>query len=195
MSEFLSNLGLSPEWVVFFGSMIPFIELRGAIPIGIEAGIPWYWTYLIAVIGNMLPVPIILFFLEWAIKILSRISFFKKFFDWLYTHTESKAIVVQKYKKIGLTLFVAVPLPVTGAWTASVAALIFGIKPITAFIFILIGVMMSGVIVTILSLMGWVGALIAGIALAILLIVIVMRSKQKKKAEKTAEPEETNPSV
>jgi uncharacterized membrane protein len=109
---------------------------------------PWYYAFFLAVIGNMLPVPFILLFLEAITRLLSRVAVFKRFFNWLFERTMRRGKIVQKYKRIGLILFVAIPLPITGAWTGSLAAVLFGIKFKQAFISILIGVLIAGIIVT-----------------------------------------------
>ena len=128
---------------------LPIAELRLAIPWAIEVlNTPWYYALLIAIIGNILPVPFILFFLEAAVRLLSRVTVFERFFNWLFERTRRRGKIIQKYKRIGLILFVAIPLPVTGAWTGSLAAVLFGIKPKQAFISISIGVIIAGIIVT-----------------------------------------------
>ena len=128
---------------------LPIAELRLAIPWAIEVlNTPWYYAFLIAVIGNMLPVPFILLFIEAAVRLLSRVAVFERFFNWLFERTRRRGKIIQKYKRIGLVLFVAIPLPVTGAWTGSLAAVLFGIKFKQAFLSIFIGVIIAGIIVT-----------------------------------------------
>lgn len=134
---------------IIFVAALPIAELRLAIPGAIEfLEIPWYYAFLIAVVGNMLPVPFILLFLEAATRLLSKVAIFGRFLNWLFERTRRRGQIIQKYKRIGLVLFVAIPLPVTGAWTGSLAAVIFGIKPKQAFISIFIGVIIAGIIVT-----------------------------------------------
>jgi uncharacterized membrane protein len=134
---------------IFFIAALPITELRLAIPWAIEyLGTPWYYTFLIAVVGNMLPVPFILLFLEATVRVLSQVAIFERFFNWLFERARRRGGIIQKYKRIGLTLFVAIPLPVTGAWTGSLAAVLFGIKLKQAFISIFIGVIIAGIIVT-----------------------------------------------
>jgi len=166
ISQALISAGIPPELVIVCIAALPIIELRGAIPFGINVlEMQWYSVFLLAIIGNLLPVPFILFFLEAVVNLLGRISFFKRFFDWLFKRTCARSSVIERYQRIGLTLFVAIPLPVTGAWTGSLAAVILGLGRIRAAVAIIIGVLISGVIVTVLSLLGWAGAIIAGIAL------------------------------
>jgi uncharacterized membrane protein len=142
------------------------VELRGAVPVGIAAfDMPWWKVYIVAVIGNMLPIPFILLLLGPVSNFLMRFSVGKKFFDWLFARTRKKSASIQKYEALGLTLFVAIPLPVTGGWTGAMAAFLMGIPFWKSMLYILLGVMIAGVIMTILSLLGWAGAIIAGVVL------------------------------
>jgi uncharacterized membrane protein len=134
---------------IIFIAALPIAELRLAIPGAIEfLETPWYYAFLISVIGNMLPVPFILLFLEVATRLLNRVAIFERFLNWLFERTRRRGKIIQKYKRIGLVLFVAIPLPVTGAWTGSLAAVLFGIKFRHAFVSIFIGVVIAGIIVT-----------------------------------------------
>ena len=174
--EELLSLGFSKELVVLFIAALPVLELRGAIPIAINVfGFPWYYALCLALIGNLLPVPFILLFLEAITRGLSKIDFFQRGLNWLFGYTRRRGRIVERYERIGLALFVAIPLPVTGAWTGSLAAKLFGLKFKHAFLAISIGVLVAGVIVTCLSLLGWIGAVIAGIALGILGILGLWR--------------------
>ena len=170
--EALSGSGF-PDWLeVLILAAMPISELRGAIPWAILGlNFPWYSAYVIAVIGNLLPVPVILLFLNTIYRVLGKTVFFRRFFNWLFKITERRSGMILKYKRIGLILFVAIPFPVTGAWTGALAAVLLGLKPRAAFWYICLGVLIAGVIVTCLSLLGWVGALIAGIGLSILVFI------------------------
>lgn len=164
---------LPPELGIFFLSMLPISELRGALPWGIIAGqVPLWKAYPIAVIGNMVPVLPLIWFLEPIQRFLRRYWYFDRFFQWLFERTKKRSSVVEKYETLGLMVFVAIPLPVTGAWTGTVAALLFGIKPFHALIAITIGVMIAGVIVSTLTLMGVIGGIIA----AVILLGIAVKS-------------------
>jgi len=169
--ERLLNIGFTKELVIIIISALPIIELRGALPIAINLfNIPWYWALLLAITGNILPVPILLLFLDSIAKILSRIYVGKKFVDWVFERTRRRGKIIERYERIGLMLFVAIPLPFTGAWTGSIAAFLMGQKFIYSFLSILCGVIIAGVIVTTLCLLGWIGAIIAGIGLLIIAI-------------------------
>ena len=167
--EELLSLGFSKELVVLIIASLPIFELRGALPVAINLfHFPWYYALPLAIIGNLLPVPIILLFLDAISRWLSKIGFFKRFLQWLFEHTRRRGRIVERYERIGLVLFVAIPLPVTGAWTGSLIAVLFGFKFKHAFISIFLGICIAGIIVTCLSLLGWTGAIIAGIALCAL---------------------------
>ena len=162
--------GFTPELAVFLTSMLPVIELRGALPLAINVfNISWPKAFLIAYIGNMIPAPIILWLLGPIVKLLSRIHLFKKFFDWLFERTRKRSNkMIEKYEEIGLMAFVAIPLPGTGAWTGALIAFLIGLDYKKSLLIIAIGVFIAGIIVTCLCLLGWLGAIIAGLALAML---------------------------
>lgn len=161
--------GFSREILVVIISALPIVELRGALPLAIKLfHLPWYQALGLAIIGNMLPVPLLLLFFESLTKIVSRTSTGKRLVDWTIMRARRNAGVIEKYENIGLMLFVAIPLPVTGAWTGSIVAFLGGLKFKRALFSIAIGVVISGAIVTALTLMGWVGAVIAGLGLVAL---------------------------
>ena len=144
---------LGAHFGVMICAMIPIIELRGAIPLGMGLGLQWWQSYLYAVIGNMIPVPFILLFITkiiaWMTK--SRVKFFNKIGNWLTGKAEKNREKIEKYSFWGVCLFVAIPLPVTGAWTGSLVAATIGMKWWKALISCLIGVLIAGVIVTLVS--------------------------------------------
>ncbi len=140
------------ELCVFFCSMLPIIELRGAIPMAFAFGLPWWQAYLISVIGNLLPVPFILLLINIVIKWManSKVKFFNKVANFLLSKVEKNRERIEKYSFWGLCFFVAIPLPATGAWTGSLVAAVIGMKPWRAFLSALLGVMLAGVIVTLI---------------------------------------------
>jgi uncharacterized membrane protein len=148
---FLETVG--KELCVFFCSMLPIIELRGAIPLGAALGLPWWQNYLIAVAGNMLPIPIILLFvksvLNWMAK--CRVKLFNKIANKMFEKAEKNRGKIEKYAFWGLTLFVAIPLPATGAWTGTLVAALFDMKFWKSILAALIGVMIVGVVMTLAS--------------------------------------------
>ncbi|MEG0271700.1 MAG: small multi-drug export protein [Hydrogenoanaerobacterium sp.] len=137
--------------LVFLVSMLPIVELRGAIPIGAGYQIPFWINYTICVLGNILPVPFLIFF---STKVLNWLTQFKKigpFFKKILDKGEEKASKIGKVELFGLFCFVAIPLPGTGAWTGSLIAATLRLKLWPSFIAIALGVMASGIIMGILS--------------------------------------------
>ena len=156
--DFLSSV---PPWIsTVVLAALPVSELRGAIPLAIGVyGLEPLDAYLLAVIGNMLPVIPLLLFLEPVSNYLRRLKFMDTFFDWLFNRTRKNHTErFEKYGILALTLFVAIPLPVTGAWTGCAAAFVFGIRFKWALPAIFLGVLIAGIIVTSLT--------VAGISLA-----------------------------
>ncbi|MBN1540555.1 small multi-drug export protein [candidate division KSB1 bacterium] len=150
-------VNMPKEWVTLIIALIPIAELRGAIPWALASppvggGLTWQTAYLWAVVGNLMPVIPLLLFFERTYIWLNRYPIFERFFTWLFARTRKRGKVVEKYKALGLILFVGIPLPVTGAWTGTLAAFLFGIKFKQAFPCIVLGVMLAGAIVTLASL-------------------------------------------
>lgn len=143
------------ELATFLIATLPIAELRAAIPIALRVyHLSVVSSYSYSVLGNVFPLIFILWLLDPVSNWLSRHSrFFKGFFNWLFERTRKK--FTKKYEKWGLfalVVFVAVPLPVTGGWTGSIAAFLFGIPFKKAFPLIVLGVLIAGVIVTLASL-------------------------------------------
>lgn len=140
----------SPEFVLIFVAALPISELRGAIPLGIAGyGFHPIKALLLAFIGNLLPVPLLLFFLNYLLIPLRKIYFLDMFFKWWFSSVKKRSKLVERYGMIGLTAVVAIPFPFTGAWTGCVASFLFQIKFKRAFPAIVLGIIIAGVIVTI----------------------------------------------
>jgi len=140
-----------PDWLkVVLLSMFPFWELRGTILLWGADFFPSmsrYEIYLWAVVGNLIPVPLILRLFPWVERKLRRFSSFERFFNWLFERTRRRAEgQVGRYKEAALIIFVAIPLPITGAWTGSLIAYLFDLEHWSSFFFISLGVLMAGVI-------------------------------------------------
>ena len=136
--------------MTLLAAALPVSELRGAIPlaIGVYGYDPWQ-AYLLAVLGNLLPVVPLLLFLGPVSDWLRRFTFWDKFFTWLFSRTRRKYIREhESFSLTALALFVAVPLPVTGAWTGCAIAFLVGFRFWPAFAAISAGVLLAGVIVT-----------------------------------------------
>ena len=163
---------------VFFISMLPIIELRGAIPTGAILRLPFYANYIAAVIGNILPVPFILIFIPRILDFLSRYKLFAPVVNWLKRkavknsskiaksdtgadepveiNTDELSLTLNKREMpagafIGLLLFVMIPLPGTGAWTGSLVAALFNYPKRRSLLAVLLGVLGSGVIMCLAS--------------------------------------------
>ena len=131
-------------------SMLPISELRGAIPLAKALGISPAIAFFIATIANIAIVPIVFFFLNTVHKPLAKIGLYRKLFDFFVARTRTKAhSYVEKYGYFGLAVFVAVPLPFTGAYTGTLAAWLFGMRQKKAAIAIALGVVIAGIIITI----------------------------------------------
>ncbi len=138
-------------------AMLPIAELRGAIPWALASppmggGLGWQEAYIYAVIGNFLPVIPLLLLLEPLSSRLRKFKIFDRFFIWLFARTRRRGKLIERYEALGLILFVGIPLPVTGAWTGSVAAFLFGVHLKWALPAIFAGILLAGVVVTLASL-------------------------------------------
>ncbi|NLV51561.1 MAG: small multi-drug export protein [Clostridiales bacterium] len=132
--------------------MLPVVELRGAIPFGMALGLPFWQVLLAALIGNILPIPFIILFIRKVFQFLrKRFAFLEKLIDKIESKAMGKAEKVQKYELIGLCIFVAIPLPGTGAWTGALIAALLDIRMRRAVPSIFIGVLIAAVIVSITS--------------------------------------------
>ena len=139
-----------PELAVFFISMIPLIECRGAIPFGILVlNMPLWEVLPIAIIGNILPVPFILLLIRPIIKWLKKTRLFSPLAHWIEAKAEKKKDKVLKYSKWGLFLFVAIPIPGTGAWTGALVAALLDLRVRSAFFTILFGMITAALIMTV----------------------------------------------
>ncbi|MBC8511350.1 MAG: small multi-drug export protein, partial [Dehalococcoidia bacterium] len=112
MIDELIGWGIAKELIVVIIATLPFIELRGALPVAINLfGMPWYWAFCLSIIGNLLPVPILLLFFESVTKVISKVDIGKRLVNWVLERTRRHGTVIEKYERIGLILFVAIPLP------------------------------------------------------------------------------------
>ena len=140
------------KWFYLFCiSMLPIVELRGGIPAGAAMGLPFWPVYLTCVLGNLLPVPFLILFAKKILEFLSTLPRIGGFFQKIIRRADQKAAEIGHYEKWGLFLFVAIPLPGTGAWTGSLIAVLFGMKPKKSLLFIFLGVLTAGLIMSLLS--------------------------------------------
>ena len=138
--------------IIFLVSMVPLIELRGAVPIAVGMNLPLLPSYIVCILGNMLPVPFIILFVrkifDWMKK---KSKFLAGIAEMLEKRAENKMDVIEKYEMLGLFILVAIPLPGTGAWTGSLISALLGLRLKNAFPMILLGVLTAGVIMMIIS--------------------------------------------
>lgn len=133
-------------------SMIPVVELRGGIPFGVAAGLPVWAAWLAAVIGNLIPVPFIIVYIrrifQWMRKRMPKLN---SMVDWLEKKAHLKGQKVTRYKYLGLAIFVAIPLPGTGAWTGALAAAFLDMPLRKAIPSVVVGVLVAGTVISLLA--------------------------------------------
>lgn len=139
--------GMPKEWVTILIAMLPIAELRGSIPAALIMGLSPAKAFFLSILGNSIPIIPTLLLLEPVSNALMKFRPWKRFFDWIFASARSKGDLIQKYEAIGLMLFVAVPLPMTGAWSGCIAASLFRIKFRYALPAIFLGVVGAGLIV------------------------------------------------
>ena len=174
--------------IEFFVSMVPIVELRGAIPIAEGLGLNIFLYYPIAIIGNMLPVPIIYLFARKVLEWGKDKKVIGKFFTWCLEKGEKGG---EKLKKSAgnngifwaLLIFVGIPLPGTGAWTGTLAASFLNLDFKTSVTAVALGVLLAGIIMSlgskIVAILGWPGV-IAIIAVLLVIIVASVIIKKRK---------------
>ena len=118
---------LNKDLVIFIISLFPILELRGGMLAATLLHIPYLRALIICIIGNLIPIPFILLFLEYILKLCGKWNFTSKFVRWVEKKVESKRSQIDKYGYLGLILFVGIPLPGTGAWTGSLLAVMLGL--------------------------------------------------------------------
>lgn len=150
---------MSDKLAVFFGgsphiavtvllSMLPISELRGSIPYAISQGVPWQTAYLISVAGNFLVIIPVVYLLGPVSEWLRRAAIFDRFFTWLFARSRRRGRMIERFEVMGLVAFVAIPLPITGAWTGAAAAFVFGVRKPVALAAIFLGICIAGAVVT-----------------------------------------------
>lgn len=175
--------------IVFFISMVPIVELRGAIPIAESLDLNIFLYYPIAIIGNMLPVPFIYLFARKVLEWGKDKKIIGKFFTWCLQKGEKggkklKQSAGNKGLFLALLIFVGIPLPGTGAWTGTLAASFLKIDFKTSIYAVTLGVLLAGIIMSlgskIVSVLGWLGVF-AIIAILVIIIGIYVIIKKVKK--------------
>ena len=188
----MSSLPLIVKYLlVGLVSMVPIIELRGAIPIAEGLGLNIFINYPIAIICNMLPVPFIYLFARKVLEWGQDKKIIGKFFTWCLEKGEKGG---EKLKQtagnsgifFALLIFVGIPLPGTGAWTGTLAASFLNVGFKTSILAITLGVLLAGIIMSLgskfVAILGWTG-LIAIITLIVAIILLVVIIKRRKKQD------------
>ena len=135
------------DWLkVLVVSALPIAELRGGIPLALYLGFDPVKAYTISVLGNFLPIPFLLVFLSLIERVVLKTPFSSLYLR-VVKRTERRRKVIEKFGYVGLTLFVAIPLPVTGAWTGCLLAFLLGLDKLKSVFYILLGILIAGLIV------------------------------------------------
>ena len=149
----LTAIAYGREILVFIISLMPILELRGGLLAAALLGLDPLPSYIISIIGNVIPVPFILLLIT---KILawmrnSKVKFFNKIANWLDEKVEKHKGQIEKFGYWGVVLFVGIPLPGTGAWTGSLIASVLNMDKKKTFVAVLAGIIMASIIMMILS--------------------------------------------
>ena len=152
MIQWLTSNTIGRIIATFVISMFPVIELRGGIPYGVGFGLnPWV-AFVVAMLGNLFPIPFILILLNGILEWMkTRKGIIGSAANWLENKAYKNQATIEKYKALGLIILVAIPLPGTGAWTGALVATVLRMNRKTAFPCIVIGVLIAGIIVTAIS--------------------------------------------
>ena len=143
--------GLNKDVVGFIISMLPLLELRGGLLAASILNVSFLPGYILSILGNVLPIPFLLLFLEKILNWLGKFKSTKKIVNKFEKKVLSKKDQIDKYGYIGLMLFVGIPLPGTGAWTGSALAVLLGMDRKKSFFYILLGVILASIIMSIIS--------------------------------------------
>ena len=147
----LTSIPFGKEIAVFIISLMPILELRGGLIAASLLHLNPIVSYIICIIGNILPVPFILWFMNSILKWMRKSKRFHKIADWLDKKVENKKDQIERLGFWGLVLFVGIPLPGTGAWTGCLIASVLEMDRKKAFIATMIGIFMASIIMMILS--------------------------------------------
>lgn len=149
---FTNTLSFMPrEAIAFIISMVPILELRGGLVAASLLGIGMYKAIIICIVGNLIPIPFILFFITPIFKFLKKTKTFRPMVEKLEKKSMSKSAEIKKYEFWGLALFVGIPLPGTGAWTGALVAALLEMDLKKAFSAIVVGLAIATSIMTVIS--------------------------------------------
>ena len=149
----ITSIAYGKEILVFIISLMPILELRGGLIAAALLGLDPIPSYIISMIGNILPVPFILLLITKILDLMrkSKLSFFNKIANWLDEKIEKNKGQIEKYGYLGVILFVGIPLPGTGAWTGSLIASVLELDRKKTFLAVLAGIVIASIIMMILS--------------------------------------------
>ena len=146
-----ASIAFGKEIIVFIISLLPILELRGGLIAAALLGLAPIPSYIISIIGNLLPIPFILLLINKILEWMKKSKHFKGIANWLNSKVEKHKGQIEKYGYLGLILFVGIPLPGTGAWTGSLIASVLEMDKKKTFLAVLLGVFMASIIMMILS--------------------------------------------
>lgn len=147
----LTSTLLGKYILIFIISLMPILELRGGLIAAALLDIKPINAFLICLLANIIIIPFVLFLMETILNILSKFNSFKRMIDWLKKKTLKKKDTIEKYGYLGIMIFVAVPLPGSGAWTGCFLAVLLGLDKKKSFLAALLGVLIAGIIMMIFS--------------------------------------------
>ena len=147
----ITGMAFGKEIIVFVISLLPILELRGGLIAAALLGLDPLPSYIISIIGNLLPIPFILLLINKILDGMRNSKHFNKIAKWLDKKVEKHKGQIEKYGYLGLVLFVGIPLPGTGAWTGSLIASVLEMDRKKTFLAVVIGVIMASIIMMLLS--------------------------------------------
>lgn len=147
----LTSIAYGKQLLVFIISLMPILELRGGLIAAALLGLSPIQSYIICIIGNILPVPFILLLINKILEWMRNSKNLKKIANWLDNKVEKHKFQIEKYGYLGVILFVGIPLPGTGAWTGSLIASVLEMDKKKTFLAVCVGVFMASVIMMVLS--------------------------------------------
>ena len=147
----VTSIAFGKELLVFVISLMPILELRGGLLAGALLGLDPIPSYIISIIGNILPIPFILLLINKILEWMRKSKHFSGIANWLDKKVEKNKGQIEKYGYLGIVIFVGIPLPGTGAWTGSLIASVLEMDRKKTFIAVLLGVIIASIIMMILS--------------------------------------------
>ena len=147
----ITSIAFGKEILVFIISLLPILELRGGLIAAALLGLDPIPSYIISIIGNLLPIPFILLLINKILDWMRKSKHFSKIANWLDSKVEKHKGQIEKYGYLGVILFVGIPLPGTGAWTGSLIASVLEMDKKKTFLSVLLGVFLASIIMMVLS--------------------------------------------